>query len=522
MMKIHSVLSGLIMLLCTGACTQSLPPTSNEQLPVVSLVEYRPIAFAPLHLDGSHDQERGFNLISVGDLERTPRDYVRATATIRSTGRTVAIIAFVDIIDQEFRGAPTELQPGQEAEISVDIQQVGRPISMLRTVRLYIKGSPVDVLSLRLTCTVEKLPEPDVTVQGTKDHTSIQAALDSLSEDGGVVYIPAGVYEIRDQIVLPCSNVTIYGDGRDTVLKATWYESKALLTMDGKTNVRVTRLRFRGWPQTAFRGYTERAHAATISDVGRKDNVMTSAVDVLNCDNVRFDHCTVELFGHTGLFIRGKGLALVDHCFFQKNFRYGYGYGVVPHATEECFIEDNNFENHRHGVAGSANSMATYICRFNRFVKDVHAVPAEGWSQVNSHEIDVHHGCGWLYAHDNYVEMKNGTMSSAVALRGNSAWVWRHLIVSANIGIKVLGDSDGIWTWDNNYRNVRQLHSSTATGRVHFDRKPLNFSEITYPNTLNHPGWWPGAGNKLPAIVRPHALFHGPAEAPVLQPTFTE
>ncbi len=515
-MKTLCIMVGSLLLLCTSACVKPELSAATEDASV-ALVEYRPVEFTPMHADGVQERERSFNLTPIGDLERTPRDYVRATVTIRSTGAARVTIAFVDIIDRELRGRSVELLPNQETEVSVDIRQAGRPISMLRTVRLYVQGQPVEVLDLRIVCTVEKLPEPDAIVQGLKDHTSIQAALDSLGADGGVVYIPAGVYQIGDQVLVPCDNVTIYGEGQATVLKATWYDARALLMMKGKSNIRVTRLRFMGWPEKAFRGYTEKAHAATLQDVGRKDNVMTRAVDIDDCDNVRFDHCTVELFGHTGLLIRGEGLVVVDHCFFQKNFRYGFGYGVVPDATRKCYIEDNSFENHRHGVAGKANSRATYTCRFNRFVKDIRAVPTDGWSQVNSHEIDVHHGCGWLYSHDNYVEMKNARMSSAVALRGNSAWVWRHLIVNTNIGVRVMGDSHDVWAWDNSFRNVDRPYSSTATGKVNFDRKPANFAEIPYPHALNCAGWWPGADDRPLHIVRPDAQFHGPARAPGLE-----
>ncbi len=493
------------------ACCASCNDTVAEEVAVV----FEPSDFAPWTI--TPQQRQGFNLIVPGALERTPRDYTKVAARLQTTGRSSVQIAMVDILDREYCGPVVRLAPARETEVAVDLSAVGHPLSMLRTVRLYAEGSPVRIVNLRIYCAAEKLPTPDVVVKGPLDETSIQAALDSLGEAGGVVHIPAGTYMINNTVTVPRDNVTIYGDGAATVFKATWYSAKPMLLLAGRKNVRITRLRFQGWPETAFRGYNEAQYAAKPEDAGRADNVMTRAVDINDCDNVRFDHSTVELCGHTGLLIKGEGLVLVDHCFFQKNFRYGYGYGVVPHATKACYIEDTNFENHRHGVAGSSNSMASYICRFNRFVKDVKAVPEEGWKQVTSHEIDVHHGCGWLYAHDNYVEMKNAMMSSGVCLRGNSGWVYRHLLVNCNIGVYVVGASDDIWTWDNTCRDVPTPQLSKATGSIHFDQKPDNFAEIPYPNELNRLAWWPGAEDGSATILHPETQFAGPEDAQVLR-----
>jgi len=229
------------------------------------------------------------------------------------------------------------------------------------------------------------------------------------------------------------------------------------------------------------------------------------------------DHCEIELFGHVGVYLIGGSDNLVDHCFLHENFRYGLGYGIVPSGTRETYVEDNNFENHRHGVAGGRNTMASYTCRFNRFVKDTAAVPAEGWKQVTSHEIDVHSGCSWLYAHDNYVEMKNGMMSAGASMRGNPAWLYRNVFVNCTRGIACSGDSTDVWTWDNLFLGVPDPHSSSATGEIHFEQQPPDFEEIAFPHHLNRLGWWPGASGDAYQAADPDALYAGPAEPPVLR-----
>jgi hypothetical protein len=512
MIRFHAclvlVFVGALMCGSVG-CRVEAVETDTAEVIVLKPAEFAPVKLSP------HGMQ-GFNVLASSDLERTPRNYVKVTAQVQATGECRAQLALLDFLNREHRGETVDIPAGQLGDISIDITKLDRPLAMLRAVRVYAEGKQLEVLGVEFHCAIEKLPKPDAIAQGSDDK-AIQAALDALGEDGGVVHIPAGTYTINEQMTVPCDNVTIYGDGSDTILKATWYAAKPMLVVSDRNNVRITRLLFRGWPETDFRGYNEAQHAARPEDAGRKDNVMTRAVDIIGSDRIRFDHCTAELCGHAGVIVRGPGQVCVDHCFFQKNFRYGYGYGVVPCATKECYIEDTNFENHRHGVAGGRDTMASYICRFNRFVKDIKAVPDEGWKQVTSHEIDVHSGCAWLYAHDNYVEMKNGMMSAGACLRGNQGWVYRNVFINCNIGIYVVGACDDVWTWDNEFTDCPNEQLSKATGTINFDTKPANFAEIPYPHELNRLGWWPGAGEQPAEIVKAQTQFAGPADDAVLQ-----
>ena len=84
-------------------------------------------------------------------------------------------------------------------------------------------------------------------------------------------------------------------------------------------------------------------------------------------------------------------------------------------------------------------------------------------------------------------------------------------------GIYVAGDSDDVWTWDNQFTNCSNEQVSKATGTVNFDTKPDNFAEIPYPYALNRMGWWPGAKEGAEEIVKSETQFAGPADTPVLQ-----
>ncbi len=482
------------------------------------VVEYEPTEFAPLVLRPY--EKRGFNLLPEGELERTPRDYVKVTATVKATGSCRIELALVDILNREYRSEVVEPPPGQETKISVDMEQVGRPLSMLRTVRLYAEGTPVEVLGLRIYCAVEKLPEPDVTVEGPMDDTSIQAALDSLGEDGGVVYIPAETYLINNQVIIPADNITIYGDGCDTIIQGTWPDSKGLFKCESRTNLRFTRLKFRSLPITDFRGYSNERYVEKPEDIG-KPSVTSRGIELHGCTNTRIDHCEIAFFGHAGIIHYGGTDNLVDHCFLDANFRYGYGYGVATPRTRELYIEDNNFENHRHGIAGNAGG-ASYIARFNRLVKYAKVFPswnqsAKGINQLRAHEIDAHAKCGWIYAHDNYVAMYDAVMGAAAHMRGNQGWLYRNVFENCSPGIYCSGNSDDVWTWDNVSLTEHPLQASKAQGNIYFDQKPDNFAEIPYPYALNRMGWWPGAEAGAGQIVKPETQFAGPEEARVLR-----
>jgi hypothetical protein len=336
-------------------------------------------------------------------------------------------------------------------------------------------------------------------VRGALDDSSIQKALDELGPRGGVVRVPAGNYIIRNQIRIPVDNVTICGDGPKTILQGTWFETKALILAEKRQNLRLTRLHLRSLPITCFRGYS-RGKYALPSDVG-KPSVHTTGIELRHCRRARVDQCEIELFGHAGLWCYGGSGNLVDHCFFHENFCYGEGYGVCASATKELFIEDNSFENHRHGIA--AGDGASYTARFNRMVKDAAVLAswnqnADAFDHLRAHEIDAHAGCKWIFAHDNYVAIRNALMGGGAFMRGNPAWLYRNVFENCVPGVFCSGKSDDVWTWDNRFIECKNPKGelreeySNATGAIHFRQTPPQFREIPYPHQLSRANWWPG------------------------------
>ncbi len=491
-----------MLIVCVGACGAAFGgPEASD------VVAYTPIDFAPVSLESK--EGKTFDLLAPKDLERTPRHYMMVAATVRTTGIARVALVLVDILNRDYKGEVVKLPHGEEHEIRVHVQ---RPLSMLRAVRIHIKGQAVEVLKLRIYCAVEKLPEPDAAVRGPMDETSIQAALNSLGDDGGVVYIPAGTYTINNPIIIPASNISVYGDGRDTLLQGTWSGAKELIIAEDKENLRFSRLHLRSLSLEECR--SQDAFAAKSPERRHQSSVLKTGIELRGCRNTRVDHCEVELFGNVGIMFEGGTDNLVDHCFVHGYFPYGAGYGIGARGTKETYIEDNNIENHRHSITTYKGCEKSFE-RFNRLVKDPYAVPdwyrdPKSITYLSSYPINAHPGCGWVCAHDNYVAMTTGLMWSAAEMRGNSGWLYRNVIKACTIGIMCGGNSTDVWTWDNEFVAATENYGSSADGEIHFGERPPSFAETPYPYKLNRIGWWPGAKEGAAQIVKAETQFAGP------------
>jgi hypothetical protein len=279
------------------------------------------------------------------------------------------------------------------------------------------------------------------------------------------------------------------------------------------SDIRISRLHLKSLPITEFRGYSEAKHARVPEDAG-KPSVLARGIELADCSNVRIDHCEVELFGHAGVIFYGGQSNLVDHCYFHENFRYGYGYGVATPGTRDLYIEDTNFENHRHGIAGNAAG-ASYVARYNRLVKDANVFAGwnqspDGINQLRAHEIDAHPKCGWIYAHNNHVWMIDAVMGAGAMMRGNPGWLYRNVFVSCAPGIMCVGSTDDVWTWNNTYVDCPTDTLSRASGQVYFGQRPDDFEPFAYPHTLNQLGRWPGGVDQPLQRQSPSACFAGP------------
>lgn len=453
--------------------------------------------FEPVAVPGAA-QARSVDLHISNDLARVPRHYLSLQVTGDAQGPASVSPVLVDLLGRELIAEQQQVAAG-EFTLAVDIEALaGRPVAMLRGVRLRHSGAALTIGGLRFALADEALPEPDVMVGEPRDDVSIQRALNSLGDRGGVVYIPAGTYILNRTVGVYGSNITIYGDGRATVLQSTWFENAGGFQVADQRNLRFSRLHLCGPPITSFRGYNQEGLAQP-GDLGRP-TVMSFGIGVFRCENVRVDHCEIELFGHSGVLFQSSTNCLLDHCLLHENFCCGFGYGLcVGGDTRAIFAEDNSFENNRHAVA-AGSGVASYVARFNRMVNDAAVLPAWNQSpqaqlQLAFQQIDTHPGTGdaRTCAHDNYVAMRNGRLRAGLSLRGEGGgWFFRNLIESAQVAISCGARAKQVWAWENEFVDCTAEWESDATGEVHVDRCPPDFAEIAYPHEFNRLGWWPG------------------------------
>ena len=510
---------GLTMLtiLAAAVCCAVGHAVGSSDAPAFAVVQFQLPAFAPQTFDATKADT--FDLLPAGDLERTPRDYLAVTATVTTQGISRAALRVVDILNREYDGEMVKLARGEKTQVSLDIPKAaGHPLAMLRAVKLILKGQPVEVLGLRFACAVEKLPQPDAVVSGTMDDTSIQAALDSLPDTGGVLYIPAGTYAIANTVTIPSGNVTIYGDGPRTVLHGTWDGAEKLIVAENAENLRLTRLHVRSLGDDDCR--THEAFVSTRPERRHPSSVLKIGIELRGCTNARVDHCEVELFGNVGIMFEGGTDNLVDHCFVHDYFPYGTGYGIGARGTARIYIEDNNVENHRHNITTYKGCERSFV-RFNRLVKDPYVVPEwyddpKSITYLSSYPVNAHPDCGWVCVNDNYIAMTTGLMWSAAEMRGNSGWLYRNLIRACTIGIMCRDTSTAVWAWDNTFIAATQEYGSSASGDIHFNQQPPDFTETPYPYALSRMGWWPGANQAGLSLVKPSTQFAGPQDAPAL------
>ncbi len=451
-------------------------------------------------------EQRWVPLVEGDHLARCPRAYATAEVTVTAEGPAAVRLEVGDLVMNRYVSDWVDVDAAVQANLSIDLEEAaGRLPSMLWTVGVRHRGAAVQVGNLRLTCVEELLPEPDVVVGEPRTGATIQKAINGLP-DGGVVYIPAGRYELDGKIDIGNGNLSIYGDGIATVLSAEWLDHQAVFQIADCQNVRISRLHLVGPPMHTFRGYN-RDGIARPEDVGRAA-VISSGIGVFRCENVRVDRCEIERFGHSGLYASESRDVVFDHCFVHENFRYGFGYGLTTggKSGEACF-DDNNIENQRHAVA--AAPFTSYVARYNRMVNDAAVLPQWGQndqalSQFTLQLIDVHPHAGWVGIFGNLVQMRNATLRAGMSLRGDGgAWTRNNGIDGARVGIQFRGDAEDIRVWDNKYGRVAIETASERDDAMPASGAPPRAAWPDYPHRLVAEGSWPGAGEaRRPSAVQ--------------------
>jgi parallel beta-helix repeat protein len=187
------------------------------------------------------------------------------------------------------------------------------------TISLTVTDYFGEIAHTSTTLTVGTLPK--VTVTGNTD-SAIQTAIDSLNDQPGIVFLPAGDYDILNTIKVP-AGVILEGAGLDRT-RLIHRSDNDMLSISGD-NVRITGLEFEG-PVDYY----------AIRCGGKK--------------NLYVDHCDMHGFKYANA-VTYYCSATFEHNNIHDNPVSGYGYGIMVTSGAYAMVRNNAFSNNRHSIA---------------------------------------------------------------------------------------------------------------------------------------------------------------------------
>lgn len=159
---------------------------------------------------------------------------------------------------------------------------------------------------------------------------SVQAALDeSGKRGGGIVFIPAGTYEIQRTLKVP-SNVTLMGAGSTTILKAT--------AQIGENQFPDNRVIQNADPHGGNVGIVIKDLVVDGGLLGEYHKTGIYGICLSNCDASRIEGVIVRRCSGEGILVSyGKGQIIVERCIVEEN-----NCGInVHHRIGEVLVRDN-------------------------------------------------------------------------------------------------------------------------------------------------------------------------------------
>jgi len=169
------------------------------------------------------------------------------------------------------------------------------------------------------------------------DYTTIQKAVDALPPEGGTVFIPAGIYEIPEPIVVKKSDVSLIGAGTGTILLNTSDDGKNTIELLGTEEEYIWRVK--------------------VSDMHLKGNE--------NCGNAIYAKRVNEIsLSDMWIDYHGKSGIVLDYCLenprvYDNNIAYNTEMGVLLDGCHDIVVSANQMEENGIGIYGRGLYNAT-------------------------------------------------------------------------------------------------------------------------------------------------------------------
>lgn len=197
-----------------------------------------------------------------------------------------------------------------------------------------------------------------VTIQGDKiivcdtyTDEGINAAIDALGAEGGIVILPEGIYIIVGEITIDQNNTTLMGMGPGTILDATgWVQTAPVINITGKTHCVVRDLVIKGnagGGATFDLIYCSGANYIQLlnCELHTADRI---AANLTNCDFSVISDCYIYSSDSSGIYGVGSAYCTVSGNRFEDVGNYAV---TLLGAGQGASVTNNSFEDCVHGVA---------------------------------------------------------------------------------------------------------------------------------------------------------------------------
>jgi len=178
--------------------------------------------------------------------------------------------------------------------------------------------------------------QPDNTVCAG-DYATIQEAVDALPEEGGTVYVPAGIYKISEPIIVQKSDVSLIGAGTGTILINTSEDGKNTIELIGTEEDPIWRVK--------------------VSDMHLKGNEKCgNAIYAKRVNEISLSDMWIDYHGKSGVYL--------DYCYenprvYDNNIAYNREMGVLLDGCHDIVVSANQMEENGIGIYGKGLYNAT-------------------------------------------------------------------------------------------------------------------------------------------------------------------
>ncbi|HDY88196.1 MAG TPA: hypothetical protein ENH82_08800 [bacterium] len=180
------------------------------------------------------------------------------------------------------------------------------------------------------------------------DYSSIQEAVSALPDEGGTVFIPAGIYKISEPIVITKSEVTLMGSGSGTILLNTSKEGKNTIELKGEGGqgesiwrIKVYNMHLKGNEKCGHAIFAQYVNEISLREMWIDYHGKTG-LHLYHCtENPRISDNNIAYNKENGIFIDGCHDVVVSANQLEEN-----GIGIYLQNVWNATITGNNIDDH--------------------------------------------------------------------------------------------------------------------------------------------------------------------------------